>query len=75
MSENKELKKYKIKWISTTAFEATIEARSKEEAIQIIDEDFDSLESEAYSRDYVDEDSVYAGTDIEIEEIDVQQLH
>ena len=71
MSENKELKKYKIKWISTTSFEATIEARSKEEAIQIIDEDFDSLEREAYSRDYVDEDSVYAGTDIEIEEIDV----
>lgn len=71
MSENKELKKYKIKWISTTAFEATIEARSKEEAIQIIDNDFDSLESEAYSRDYVDEDSIYAGTDIEIEEIDV----
>lgn len=71
MSENKELKKYKIKWISTTSFEATIEAQSKEEAIQIIDEDFDSLESEVYSRDYVDEDSIYADTDIEIEEIDV----
>lgn len=71
MSENKELKKYKIKWTTTTSFDAIIEARSKEEAIQIIDEDFDSLESEAYSRDYVDEDSIYAGTDIEIEEIDV----
>ncbi|RKV80444.1 MAG: hypothetical protein D8H99_48165 [Streptococcus sp.] len=71
MSENKELKKYKIKWTTTTSFDAIIEARSKEEAIQIIDEDFDSLESEAYSRDYVDEDSIYAGTDVEIEELDV----
>lgn len=71
MSENKELKKYKIKWTTTTSFDAIIEARSKEEAIQIIDEDFDSLESEAYSRDYVDEDSIYAGTDIEIKELDV----
>ena len=71
MSENKELKKYKIKWTTTTSFDAIIEARSKEEAIQIIDEDFDSLESEAYSRDYVDEDSIYTGTDVEIEEIDV----
>lgn len=73
MSENKELKKYKIKWTTTTSFDAIIEARSKEEAIQIIDEDFDSLEreSEAYSRDFVDEDSIYAGTDIEIEELDV----
>nr|DAN57174.1 MAG TPA: RNA polymerase inhibitor [Caudoviricetes sp.] len=71
MYKKKELKKYKIKWESTTSFEAIIEAESKEEAIQIIDEDFDSLESEAYSRDYVIEDSVYAGTDIEIEELDV----
>lgn len=69
MSENKELKKYKIKCTTTTSFDAIIEARSKEEAIQIIDEDFDSLESEVYSRDYVDEDSIYAGTDVEIDEI------
>ena len=71
MSENKELKKYKIWWTTTAGFEAIVEARSKEEAIQIIDEDFDSLESKAYSRDYVVEDSVYAGTDVEIEELDV----
>lgn len=71
MSENKELKKYKIWWTTTTGFEAIIEAESKEEAIQIIDEDFDSLESEAYSRDYVDQDTVYADTDIDIEELDV----
>ena len=50
MYKKKELKKYKIKWESTTSFEAIIEAENKEEAIQIIDEDFDSLESEAYSR-------------------------
>lgn len=33
MSDNKELKKYKIKWTTTTSFDAIIEARSKEEAI------------------------------------------
>lgn len=71
MYKKKELKKYKIWWTTTTGFEATVEARSKEEAIQIIDEDFDSLESEAYSRDYVDQDTVHADTDIEIEELDV----
>lgn len=71
MIENKELKKYKIKWTTTTSFEATVKARNKEEAIQIIDEDFDSLESDVYTQSYVDQDTVRAETDVEIEELDV----
>lgn len=71
MSENKELKKYKIKWTIITSFEATVKARNKEEAIQIIDEDFDSLESDVYTQSYVDQDTVRAETDVEIEELDV----
>lgn len=71
MSDNKELKKYKIKWTTTTSFEATVKARNKEEAIQIIDEDFDSLESDVYTQSYVDQDTVYAETDVEIDELDV----
>ncbi len=71
MLEEKNLKKYKIKWTTTTSFEATVKARNKEEAIQIIDEDFDSLESDVYTQSYVDQDTVCAETDVEIDEIDV----
>lgn len=71
MLEEKELKKYKIKWTTTTSFEATVKARNKEEAIQIIDEDFDSLESDVYTQSYVDQDTVCVETDVEIEELDV----
>lgn len=71
MYKKKELKKYRIRWTTTISFESTIEAEDKESAIQIIDEDFDSLESDVFDKEYVDEESVYAETDIDIKELDV----